>query len=269
MQDNNLWAEQAKRWKYVKQPLRPSREDIAHVENCYWEMLRYNFVEKPKGILLGVTPELADAHLNADIIAVDSEQAMIDLVWPGNSDKRKAIVGDWFALSEYTTKVDWVMGDGCLNALEYSSYRKLFHSVSNVLKAGGECSLRFFQRPATQDSLFNVLSSPENYGNFHIFKWHIVMAMQPKLNVGVKLDDVWRLFDQTYPDQNILSAMTGWDTNEINTINNYKGVQSKYSFPRVMEVVEVAKEFNLVLLRTTYQKYELGERCPHLLFIKQ
>lgn len=265
----DLWAEQAKRWKYVGKPLRPSQADVDHVTECYWDMYRHNNTQNLKGILLGVTPELAAAKIGCNLIAVDSEQAMIDLVWIGDTDRKKAIVGNWFTLTDYTEPVDWAMGDGCINALEYSDYRKLFYSISNVLKSGGQFSLRFFQRPALSDSLFNVLRSPENCGNFHIFKWHIVMAMQSKLSAGVRLSDVWETFNHEYPDQNVLAAMTGWDINEINTINNYKDVNAKYSFPRVMEVVNIAKDFKLDLIKTTYQQYKLSERCPHLLFKKQ
>jgi hypothetical protein len=266
--ENNLWENQAKRWKFIGSPLRPSQADVARVESCF---ARLDESQKPfTGIILGVTPELANANLDMNLTAIDSEQAMIDLVWPGDNDKRKAIVGNWLTLSQYVQSVDWVMGDGSLNALEFSDYDKMFSSISSVLKKDGYVSLRVFQRPQITENVQDVLKNINSYGNFHIFKWHLVMALQGSdVKTGVKLADVWDTFNKAYPNINNIIYGTKWSKDEIDTINNYKDVQSSYSFPLIAEVADVAKKYNIKLLESNYQKYELSERCPHLFFQKQ
>lgn len=265
MSDDSLWEKQAKRWKYVGQPLRPTKQDVARVEKVFSRL------DKNKGpltgVLLGVTPELATANLDMSFIAVDSEKAMIDLVWAGDTDKRKAIVGDWFTLSKYTAPVDFVMGDGCVNAITFEDCNKLFSSISDVLKPGGLLSLRIFQRPYHAENVDDVFNDVKACGNFHIFKWYLAMAVQGyDYEAGVKLADVWNIFNDRYPDKQKLADLTGWSINEIETIDNYKGVQGTYSFARVDEIMDVAEKFNLELMEVYYPTYELAERCPTLLF---
>lgn len=266
----NLWALQAKRWQYVKQPLRPGPQDVARVEQ-YFSKLNSN--QKPfSGVLLGVTPELANANLDMSLTAVELEQAMINLVWTGDTANRKAVIGNWFNLLEATnnTTVDWVMGDGCFNAVEFSNYDKFMSSIADVLKEDGLLSIRLFQRPVVTENVSSILNNPAECGNFHIFKWHLVMAIQgDDAHKGVKLSDVWNAFNQRYPNKQSLADITGWSIDEISTIDNYQEVQSRYSFPTISEMANVAGNYDINLIETNYGSYELSERCPQLLFQKQ
>jgi len=270
MGEGSHWTQHAKRWQHIGPPLRPCVADLMQVKASLARHL------SPKlstlgALLLGVTPELAELHLPAtmQLVAVDQSQAMIDGVWPGDTDCRQAKLGDWHTLDLADGSIGLVLGDGCFSTLDYpTGYRRLASSLSRVVAQAGVFSIRVFCRPAraeSVDALFQAMLAG-NIGNFHVFKWRLAMALQgddPARGVG--LDSIWRMFQERTDGAQAVVKRLGWPANEVLTIDNYRASSAAYSFSTVAEVVaELGPEFELV--EEWHGRYELAERCPLLLF---
>lgn len=262
---DSLWVQNAQRWSFVKPPLRPGPEDVKHVEETFRDRLGTN---PAAGVLLGVTPELAQANLPLTLLAIESEPAMIANVWPGDTPTRKALVGNWFDLAPHVGFANhWVMGDGSFNAIRFADYPKLANSVANVLLPRGLFSIRCFTRPHQPERISDIFKDPVNAPTFHILKWRVVMAVQgDDVNKGVVLDDVWQVFHNRFPDLDELVQMSGWSADEVDTINSYKGAKGTYTFPTLWEVMSVMETAGFALSEAFKGTYQFAERCPYMLF---
>jgi hypothetical protein len=100
-------------------------------------------------------------------------------------------------------------------------------------------------------------------GNFHVFKWRLAMALHGPLEDGVRLGDVWDAWRDLVPDPQPLAADLGWPMEIINTIQNYRNVDTRYTFPTLDEARTLAVGFDIVAVHVP--AYELGERCPTLI----
>jgi SAM-dependent methyltransferase len=226
-----------------------------------------------RALLLGVTPELAVIPWQrpCELVAVDESEAMIARVWPGDAPHRRAIRGSWFDLPVSPHSLDCVMGDGCFTVIDYpDGYRKLAASLARVLVSGGLFSVRLFCRPARPERLEDVFEALEagRIGNFHAFKWRLAMALhRDDIARGVAVADVWTAFHERVHDRAALARRLAWPLAEVETIDNYRGANARYTYPTVEEVVAVlAAEFEL--LNEWRGRYELAERCPQLLFCR-
>jgi SAM-dependent methyltransferase len=203
-----------------------------------------------------------------ELLAVDQSQAMIDAVWPGDTERRRARVGDWFALSLADGSVAIALGDGCFSLLDFPrGYLRFAASVARVLAPGGLFSIRLFCRPPAPESPDAVFAALEarRIGNFHAFKWRLAMALQgDDITRGVPVESVWSAFQARLGDASPAAGRLGWAVEEVQTIDNYRGSASVYTFPTVAEVRRALDCFELV--EEWRGEYELGERCPTLLF---
>lgn len=253
-------------------PLRPSEIDAARVLDVY----RREVEKLPGphyGVLLGVTPEMANIVWDPPLFlaAVESSQPMIDKVWPGNTDSRKAILGNWFSLPFAEGIADIVVGDGSFSAIAYEDYRKLARSVSRVLKPGGVFSIRIFKRPEKPEPLSDVWDDLRSgkIENFHIFKWRLAMALQgDNMERGAVLGEVWDAFADEYPCLETLSEQTGWPVETLETIDNYRWSTNAFTFPTIQEVLTACTDEGLTYVEAWRASYTFSERCPHLVFRK-
>jgi SAM-dependent methyltransferase len=224
-----------------------------------------------RGLLLGVTPELATQAVPADIdlTAVDTAQDMIEAVWPGNTPTRRVVRTNWLQLPESLTALDFALGDGCLVLLDYpEGYKKFGESLAHALKPGGKLILRLFIRPEKAEAITAIVDAVSQglVANFHILKWRLAMALQGDTpETGVNLGELWDLFNGYFPSSEGLHRLTGWPIDEINTINTYKGSSATYCYPNISEVASaLAPRFKLSA--THYGSYPLAERCPTVVF---
>jgi hypothetical protein len=79
------WDGHARQWASLGSPLRPNAQDVQNFEQA--------MLQNGRTVLLGVTPELA--RISEMVVAIDNNQTMIDVVWPGDSGLRQALRGDW------------------------------------------------------------------------------------------------------------------------------------------------------------------------------
>jgi hypothetical protein len=263
------WNAYAARWALVGEPLRPGKADTSYIRDSVERLLaRQNATER--ALLLGVTPEIAELDWRSpfDLLAVDKSVGMVKAVWPGDTESRRAVVGDWLTLEAPDGGFALVVGDGVFSILDYpAGYRSLAVALTRVLRAGGLLSLRLFCRPEPCERAADVFEqlAAGRIGSFHVFKWRLAMALQGEATDGVRLDDIWQTFSAHVGSFAELAARTGWPEAEIANIESYRDVQERYSFSTAGEVVATL-EPDFDLLETWYPDYELGERCPHLSF---
>jgi hypothetical protein len=124
--------------------------------------------------------------------------------------------------------------------------------------------MRYFVRPERSETQGAVVDDlwQGRIGNFHIFKWRLAMALHGSLEEGVRLGDIWSAWHEAVPDPARLAARLGWRKEVINTISNYRDVDTCYSFPTLEEARALVGDFEIV--STRIPDYELGQRCPTL-----
>src|SRR5579862_772876 len=230
--DKSHWASFHRHWNRLKPPQRPHRDVAAALGKLIAEG---GFADRV--LLLGATPELAS--LGRRLVAVDRNQAMIDHIWPGDSEGRQAIKGDWLALPFPPDFFAAVIGDGSCNCLTYpDAYRELLAETGRATRPGGRIAIRVYlapDRPETLPALkAEVLSG--RAGSFHAFKWRFAQALIGEAgDANVRVEAIREAFDREFPDRPGLARASGWGMDEIATIDFYKGSAEVYSFPTLAQ----------------------------------
>lgn len=265
------WSKHAQQWNQIGAPLRPDASDIACLEHQLqsWCKASHSPFEV---LLLGVTPEIASLTWppQTHLLALDRAPEMIEHVWPQHLVPigSQAICGDWDKIPLPSATCDWVVGDGCFTLLAYpDGYGAVLQDVQRVLKPEGFFSMRFFLRPAvteTVDSVFKDLWMGK-IGNFHIFKWRLAMALHGTLEQGVNLANLWEVWHQHVPQPTLLAQRLSWSIETVRTIDAYRNISTNYTFPTLQEVRSIFAPY-FRELECYFPDYELGDRCPTLLF---
>lgn len=270
------WQNFARQFGLLGPPLRPCAEDIRIVgEMMAAEPELFGAASKKRAWLLGITPEIATMRWPRDVelVAVERVQAMIDLVWPGDSGQRRAICGDWLDPPIPDQGMDLVIGDGCLTAVGFpDELARLLASVHRCLRRDGCLMLRLFCRPDPAEAPEAVIDALESgaIGSFHAFKWRLAMAVQGMDDAAdVAVDAVWRVWHAARIDVRALAAARGWTPQEVGTIELYRGSPARYNFMRLDDTIRCLRRAGFDLLATRSGSYELAERCPHVLLRKR
>ncbi len=265
------WNAHAARWRLIGAPLRPAPADIEYLTASVARLCPPREAATPgHGLLLGVTPEIADIAWQPPLrlVAVDKSEGMVKAVWPGDTATRRALVGDWLTLELPEAPFDLAVGDGIFSIFAFpEGYTQLATSLAKVIKPAGLLSVRLFCRPESTESLDAVFGAlfAGAIGNFNVFKWRLAMALQGDATRGVRLADIWSTFCERAGSVGRVAERTGWLEPVVATIAGYRDVEDRYSFSTEREVLEsLGRAFELV--ETWRPQYELGERCPHLSF---
>jgi len=270
------WDAYAARWRLIGAPLRPAVQDLEYLRESVARLGRAPSASPTepsrRALLLGVTPEIAELAWQPPhrLLAVDKSEGMVNGVWPGDTETRRAIVGDWLALPPSEAPFDLVVGDGIFTLFDFpDGYARLAAALAQLVAPGGLLSVRLFCRPEPSESLDQVFRALFDgaIGNFHVFKWRLAMALQGDATRGVRLADIWTTFCERGGSVAKVAARAGWPEPVVGTIEGYRDVEDRYSYSTAREVVgALAAGFELV--ETWRPRYELGERCPHLTFRK-
>lgn len=215
-------------------------------------------------LLLGVTPELAD--LADETIAIDWNPDMIAHVWPGDTDRRRAMVGNWLTPLLATGSCGAAIGDGSLNCLAWPrDYRRLFAVLGDVLRPGSPVAIRCYTTPddgESADAVGAAALAGEVRG-FHALKWRLATALtHERGDPNLPVIDILTAFDRLFPDRAALAAATGWALDEIAEIDAYRTGGAVYSFPRRDQVAATVGPAFGPAQFTDSGTYELAERCP-------
>lgn len=173
------WTALAERWHEIEAPLRPSVVDVQIVERAAARGRATSV------LVLGVTPELVNASYPAgcDVVAVDSNAAMISKVWPGRG---RCLLGDWTAMPLEDGAVDLVVGDGVLSTTDQAAAHKVLLEVRRVLTQKGRLVLRCFALPAVRETVENILDSRDSPCRKKLRLWAALHG-----DSGVRLGDVY------------------------------------------------------------------------------
>lgn len=239
-------------------PLRPQSEDLVLLRRALGTMDGLH-------LLLGVTPEFATLAMR--MVAVDYSEAMLREVWPRSLPEHRAVRANWLHLPFAAQSVAAVLGDGSVNARAYpDEYTLLFQQLQRVLVPGGRLVMRAFVRPEGAQSCQTLCERAlrGEFRNFHAFKWRLAMAMVAESGeVNVRTTDIYACRKRLLPDDERLAAATGWNMDEIGTINAYRDATIFFSFPTLAELRRsYAATFDEI--SAACGSYELAECCPIL-----
>lgn len=270
-QSVRFWEQQWSWWHRVAPPLRPAAQDIETLVRLITQWCATRGCERPAALLLGVTPEIASMRWPRDtrLVAVDRSQGMIENIWPRNAfEGAQVLPGEWAALPVATGSCDIVTGDGCFSQLSYpQGYHDLARELARVLKRGGLFAMRAFVRPGPSEPLQELLSEMKagRIRSFHAFKWRLNMALQPDTATGVRLNDIWTVFTELFGDPTTLATQANWPFADVETIHAYRNMEARYTYPTLSELREVLSA-RFTEVACEFPDYEMGERCPTLLF---
>lgn len=266
------WEQHARQWRYVGGPLRPCEEDVRIMERLVRSHRQGHAL---LALLFGVTPELAAMRWpeGTRLLAVDRSEGMIRDVWPhsGLDVAAHVIRGDWNALPIRDGSLDLVIGDGFYTPLNYPrDYLRLGSELFRVLRPGGHYLIRVFIRPDRPETLEAVRQDflAGRIISFHAFKWRLAMALHGSLDAGVRLADIWDQWQVMRREADRQGLKPDWPEAEVATIDAYRGVATRYTFPTLAELRDILRP-HFIEQECHFPAYELGERCPILLLARR
>ena len=270
----DIWDTVLENWRHIGRPLKPYPDDIAVYER--FARVRANeCTGRLRALMLGVTPEIAGCRWPAgtNLIAVDCSPAMIHGLWPapGTPADARVLCADWRTMPIDSGSIDYVCGDGCNPALPFPDVMgAVARSVLRILAPGGLFAMRLFSRPEpaeTVDDISRALAAGR-IGNVHVLKWRLIAALTGKVENGVRLGDVWNVWNGMRSLVARYGAVEGWTAGELNSIEMYLGMETRFYFPTLAEYrALLAPDF--VERECSYGPYELGDRCPIVCFAKR
>lgn len=270
------WRDFARQWQIFGSPLRPCSDDVSIVEELLaGEPELFGANAKKRAWLLGVTPEIAAARplQEIDLFAVERVRAMIDSAWPGDTETRWAICGDWLRAPFADGNFDLAIGDGCLTVVGFpGQLQSLLGSVYRCLRRDGCLLLRLFCQPDVAEAPAAVIDAVRcgAIGSFHAFKWRLAMAVQGIADApDVAVDAIWRAWHAAQIDAQELAGERGWSLAEVGTMEFYRGSPARYNFMRFDATIRHLQQAGFELVATRTGNYELAERCPHILLKKR
>jgi SAM-dependent methyltransferase len=270
------WRSFAAHFDLLGSPLRPCDEDVKIIE----EMLAdepevFGATARKRAWLLGVTPEIATLRWpqEVELLAVERVQAMIDSVWPGDTERRRAICADWLDAPFPDQSLDLAIGDGCLTAVGFpDELSRLLASLHRCLRRDGYLMLRLFCRPDVAETPDVVIAALQSgaIGSFHAFKWRLAMAGQGIADApDVAVNEVWQVWHAARIDMYALAVARGWPPEQVGTIEFYQGSAARYNFMCYDDTIRHLQHAGFDLVATRIGSYELAERCPHVLLRKR
>ena len=256
--DREHWNSFQRGFFLMRPPLRPDADVVA----AFRELLRDH--DDPM-LLLGVTPEFAD--LSPNLTAIDRTQPMLDFVWPGDTPRRRARVGNWLKLALPSASFASVISDGALTFPYPGLTTKVLREAANVLIRGGRFVCRVYSSPEMGETLEAVRAAfmRGEVGSIHALKWRVGMALgHERGGPNVPVSEIRDTIERWFPDRAALSADSGWPRDEIDTIDSYAGSNAVYGFAtRSQFLAIVPPEFTNARF-VEAGCYELAERCPLL-----
>jgi SAM-dependent methyltransferase len=257
-------------WSHFGPPLRPWPDDSAAVQRVVSTL-----GNNARAVVLGLTPEIIGCDWPADVrlSAVDHSPKMIEQLWPpargpANSE---VILADWCAMPIEPGTIDLVAGDGCYIVLPHpQGYDDLTRSVHRVLRPGGRYVIRVFLRPDRPEPVADIKRAfaAGKVGSVHALKLRLLAALHGASGAGSRLDDVWQGWKSMPPLPAALAGVRGWTAEEITTIEGYRAMDARYYLPTLSEFRKSVAPF-LDEVDCTFGRYELGDRCPTLVFEKK
>lgn len=207
-------------------------------------------------LLLGVTAKIHQAYEH--ITAVDYSPAMIERVWPGDTDSKKVTEANWLEIDFPRDTFDGIVGDGSVNMLAYpADVRELFVRSMRWLKPNGVFAARMWTRPDRPVTVDYIRSQ---VGKMSFTAWRRLLNMYIAERDGsvFAVTKIAALFDELFPDPSVLP----WP--DTTSIDAYRISTATSWFPTRAEILDVAPPGSRFLDVGTY---EIADTCPILTFV--
>jgi SAM-dependent methyltransferase len=246
------WAERSRTWGRNGPPLQPNQEIV----DCFASLIPTT----ANIILMGVTPQIAEAYTH--VTAVDREPAMIENVWPGNTETKRAINDNWLTVELPENSYDGIIGDGSINMLEIKDVEFMLTKAQKLLKPGGVFACRMFTRPDEPITMERLLAEAKHPTvNFSAYRRLIPMYIAAQNGPIVPVKLIVNLFDQMFPDRTILK----WTAEQMSTMEPYRASEATTWFPTRQEILDLAPAGSRYIESGTY---DIADTCPILTFTK-
>jgi SAM-dependent methyltransferase len=247
------WADRSRNWGKNGPPLQPNQEII----DCFASLVPTS----ANILLLGVTPQIATAYTH--VTAVDREPAMIENVWPGNTENKRAILDNWLTVTLAENYYDGIIGDGSINMLSYpEDVNFMLGKALTLLRPGGVFACRMFTRPNENITLERLLAEAKTPTvNFSAYRRLIPMYLAVEHGPLVPVRLIVELFDQLFPDRSLLP----WTAEQMSTLEPYRKSDATTWFPTRSEILALAPEGSRYIESGTY---DISDTCPILTFTK-
>ncbi len=244
-------------WSQLQLPLRP-REPVP-------TRLRAVLPKGVKDVLvLGVTPDYAD--IAPDVTALDWSEGMIAHVWPGDTETRRAVQGDWRDMPFEDAQFDAVVGDNSLAFLPFpDQIGRAFAQVRRVLRPEGLAVFRMFLAPDQQpgDADLVRFGRALKGRSSDALRWRVAMqAACEAATPNVIADDGWRVFQRAFPDMASLVEGNEWGADEVRRLALFDGSTMALSFPTRAELARVALQHFATLELLSSGSYLMAEDAP-------
>ncbi|WP_374448003.1 class I SAM-dependent methyltransferase [Stella sp.] len=259
------WGKASRQWSLLASPLRPDAGDVAFAEAAIADWFAANG-RPPRALVLGVTPELTACAWPAGtrLVAIDNSWAMIDALWPapGVPAGARVLCADWRAMPLPDAAIDVVVGDGCYSAAPFRDAATISREVARVLAPGGVFAIRTFGSPDQREDLEELFRAivEGRVGNVHALKWRLAAIVQPRVEEGARLGDIWTAFQALRPAIARVEGGPGWTVAELGTLDRYRDNDLRYCFPTEGEFRAVTGPW-LVEEGRSHGTYPLAERC--------
>ncbi len=249
---NTHWADRSRAWGRNGPPLQPNQEII----NCFASLIPTT----ANIILMGVTPQIAEAYTH--VTAVEREPAMIENVWPGNTETKRAILDNWLTVELPENHYDGIIGDGSINMLDLKDVEFMLNKAKKLLRPGGVFACRMFTRPDTPITMERLHAEARNPTvNFSAYRRLIPMYIASQNGPVVPVKLIVNLFDQMFPDRTILK----WTAEQMSTMEPYRISESTTWFPTRDEILDLAPKGSRYIESGTY---DIADNCPILTFTR-
>lgn len=256
----NALPKHSNSWNKLTPPLRPT-------EAVVWRMR--DLSREGPALLFGVTPEFCLAF--DELTAVDSNAEMIAKVWPGDTENKKAILGEWADMDWPEHRFASVVGDGAITLLDsLSAISTIQQRAFSWLQPGGTFVHRIFEcpdEPISVEDLVDQLAKPASV-NWNAFKLRL-MYHQAQLDGGANsLSQVLDLFNRIAPDRDAVAAATGWSREQIDTIDLYQGINTVACKPTRIQWMSTVPSDAVNLQFYHVDGYDLAGTCPIMVWEK-
>jgi len=246
------WADRSRAWGRNGPPLQPNQEII----DCFTSLIPTT----ANIILMGVTPQIAEAYTH--VTAVEREPAMIERVWPDNSETKRAILDNWLTVELPENHYDGIIGDGSINMLDLKDVEFMLDKAMRLLRPGGVFACRMFTRPDEPITMERLHAEARNPTvNFSAYRRLIPMYIAAQNGPVVPVKLIVNLFDQMFPDRTILK----WTAEQMSTMEPYRTSESTTWFPTRDEILKLAPAGSRYIESGTY---DIADTCPILTFTK-
>ena len=249
------WADRSRNWTQSQPPLRPNQEIIDYFTSLA--------PADSNIVLLGVTTEITRAYNN--VTAVEREPAMIDNVWLGNTETKRAILENWLTVPLPNNTFDAILGDGSLNMLSGpGQITEFINRAMPWLKPDGKIICRMFTRPDSPITKARLHSEAKNPTvNFSALRRLIPMYIADQNGPVVPVKLIVNLFDQMFPDRTVLP----WTPEQMSAMNAYYKSEASTWFPTRQEILDTLPT-DVTARFVDVGTYDIADTCPMLIITR-